>query len=139
MTTLHRYHDLLHTASRLPTHVLRTMLVLAALAGTGLTLGALSLEMSPTGPTELAPAATPALRSTTAQSGLPTVTLDTVTVRASDAGAAARGTAGSNGTATRPRAASANVAGDFVRRAAGSALTMPYYSFAKPLRASIEE
>ncbi|KAB2901173.1 MAG: hypothetical protein DWB45_09750 [Xanthomonadales bacterium] len=136
MSPTHRYHDFLHTASRLPSHVLRTILVLAALAGTGLTLGAIALEMNATHPVRLESLAVPATQPTTAAAAQAPVMLATVTVRADSA----TEVADADASVLPPlRAVSASAAGTLVRRAAGTALVMPYYSFAKPLSASIEE
>lgn len=138
MTATNRYYDALNTAARLPVRVVRNFSFAIAVAGTLATLASLA----PAPSADAAIAATPRLDHTVT---LPTivvrpepVTLATVTVRGSDARRDDRDATTSmiaRAQATGLHAVSTLAHGS----ASGSAMAMPYYSFAKPMRVSNEE
>ncbi len=135
MFTPHRFYDTLNTASRLPSHVLRTFFFLAALAGTG---GTLALLIH--GPfAHAAPVAhvSPGSQQLPAQPEA-IVTLPIVTVRASDASPHHADEAQTH-TAAHLRAAANLRMARLAHPASGGDFGMPYYSFARPMRVANKE
>lgn len=132
-----RYHDALHTASRLPVHILRSFYLAAALAGTSATLFALTHVPAHAGAVVAPASAQPTnLPKVSVHAQPPVVTLATVTVRASDAFA---GSADGQADATVHALHAPNARSSLVSRRAKAVLAMPYYSFATPARMQVGE